>query len=58
MDMHAPAILPKIQEPPYYVGSLRIAIIIRKNENPGLTGKSSFDWEIPSQIEFFTENLI
>ena len=58
MDMHASAILPKIQESPYYLGSLWIAIIVRKNENPGLTGKSSFDWEIPSQIKFFTENLI
>ena len=43
---------------PCYVVSLWNAIIIRKNENPGLTGKSRFLWEISSQINFSTENLI
>ena len=42
----------------YYVVSLWNTIIIRKNENPGLTEKSRFWWEISSQIHFSTENLI
>ena len=43
----------------YYVVSLwNTIIIIRKNENPGLTEKSRFWWEISGQINFSTENLI
>jgi hypothetical protein len=42
----------------YYVVSLWNTIIIRKNENPGLTDKSRFWSEISSQIHFSTENLI
>ena len=57
---HQPCNLCLIERIPYGLSIILISLmfIIKKNENVGLTEKSSFYWEIPSQIEFFTENLI